>query len=75
MGAAGEMPDFDIKLPLVAQLSMPLAPDNSTNGRSKTFQWKPTRRAVTTMGSNNLVVGENHLSGLNCQLYNWQTGM
>ena len=32
------------------------------------------RRAVTTMGSNDLVVGEDHMLGLSCQRYNWQTG-
>ena len=35
---------------------------------------KPTRRAVTTMESNDLVVGEDHMLGLSCQRYNWQTG-
>ena len=35
---------------------------------------KPTRRAVTTMGSNNLVVGEDHMLGPSCQRYNWHTG-
>ena len=35
---------------------------------------KPTRRAVTMMGSNDLVVGEDHMFGPSCQLYNWQTG-
>ena len=35
---------------------------------------KPTRRAVATMGSNDLVVGENHMLGPSCQRYNWQTG-
>ena len=35
---------------------------------------KPTRRAVTTMGSNDLVVGEVHMLGQNCQRYNWHTG-
>ena len=34
---------------------------------------KPTRRAVTTMGSNDLVVGEDHKLGPSCQRYNWQT--
>ena len=34
----------------------------------------PTRRAVTTMGSNDLVVGEDHMLGPSCQRYNWQTG-
>ena len=33
---------------------------------------KPSRRAVTTMGSNDMVVG--HMLGTNCQRYNWQTG-
>ena len=41
-------------------------------------QWlssgKPTRRAVTTMGSNDLVVGEDHILGPSCQQYNWQSG-
>ena len=35
---------------------------------------KPTRRAITTMGSNDLVVGEDHMLGPSCQRYNWQTG-
>ena len=35
---------------------------------------KLTRRAVTTMGSNDLVVGEDHMLGPSCQRYNWQTG-
>ena len=35
---------------------------------------KPTRRAVTTMGSNYLVVGEVHMLGPSCQRYNWHTG-
>ena len=35
---------------------------------------KPTRRAVATMGFNNLVVGEDHMLGPSCQRYNWQTG-
>ena len=35
---------------------------------------KPTRRAVTTMVSNDLVVGEDHMLGPSCQRYNWQTG-
>ena len=35
---------------------------------------KPTRRAVTTMGSNDLVVGEDHMLGASCQRYNWHTG-
>ena len=34
---------------------------------------KPTRRAVSTMGSNDLVVGEDHILGPSCQRYNWQT--
>ena len=35
---------------------------------------KPTQRAVTTMGSNDLVVGEVHMLGPSCQRYNWLTG-
>ena len=35
---------------------------------------KPTRRAVSTMGSNDLVVGEVHMLGPSCQRYNWHTG-
>ena len=35
---------------------------------------KPTRRAITTMGSNDLVVGEVHMLGPSCQRYNWHTG-
>ena len=38
------------------------------------FHGKPTRRAVTTMGSNDLVVGEDHMLGPSCQQYNWQMG-
>ena len=38
------------------------------------YPGKPTRRAVTTMGSNDLVVGEDHMLGPSCQRYNWQTG-
>ena len=35
---------------------------------------KSTRSTVTTMGSNDLVVGEDHMLGQSCQRYNWQTG-
>ena len=35
---------------------------------------KPTRRAVTTMGSNDLVVGEDHMLGPSFQRDSWQTG-
>ena len=35
---------------------------------------KPIRRAVTTMGSNDLVVGEVHMLGPSCRRYNWHTG-
>ena len=35
---------------------------------------KPTQRVVTTVGSNNLVVGEDHMLGPSCQRYNCQTG-
>ena len=35
---------------------------------------KPTRRAVTTIGSKDLVVGEVHMLGTSCQRYNWHTG-
>ena len=38
------------------------------------FHGKPTRRAVTTMESNDLVIGDDHLFGPSCQQYNWQTG-
>ena len=34
----------------------------------------PTRRAVTTMGSNDLVIGEDHLLGPSCLRYNRKTG-
>ena len=41
-------------------------------------QWlspgKPTRRAVATMGSNDLVVGEDHMLGPSFQRYFWLTG-
>ena len=35
---------------------------------------KPTWRAVTTMGSNNLVVGEDYMLGPSCQRYDWKMG-
>ena len=35
---------------------------------------KPTGRAVTTMGSNDLVVGEDHMLGPSCHWHNWKTG-
>ena len=35
---------------------------------------KPTQMAVTTMGSNDLVIGEDHMLGPSCQRYDWQTG-
>ena len=34
---------------------------------------KPTRMAVTTMGSNDIVIGEDHLLGPSCQRYDWRT--
>ena len=36
--------------------------------------WKPTGWAVTTMRSNDLVVGEDHMLGPSCQRYDWHTG-
>ena len=33
---------------------------------------EPTRRAVAMMGSNDLVVGEDHMFGPSCQRYDWQ---
>ena len=38
------------------------------------YAGKPTRRALTTIRSNDLVVGEDHMFGPSCQRYNWQTG-
>ena len=38
------------------------------------FIWEVHRRAVNTMGSNDLVVCEDHMLGPSCQRYNWQTG-
>ena len=35
---------------------------------------RPSQGAVTMMGSNDLVVGEDHMLGPSCQRYNWQTG-
>ena len=35
---------------------------------------KLIRRAVTTMGSNDMVVGEDNMLGPSCQRYKWQTG-
>ena len=36
--------------------------------------WRPTQRTVSTMGSIDLVVGEDHFVGQSYQRYNWQTG-
>ena len=36
--------------------------------------WKPSRKVVTTMRPNDLVVGEDHMVGPSFQRYNWQTG-
>ena len=35
---------------------------------------KSTRRVATAMGSNNLVIGEDHMLGASFQRYSWQTG-
>ena len=35
---------------------------------------KPSRRATTTMGSDEFVVGEDYLLGPSYQQYDWQTG-
>ena len=35
---------------------------------------RPTRSAISTIGSNDLVVGEDHMLGPSCLRYNWQTG-
>ena len=35
---------------------------------------KSSRKAVTTMGSNDLVVDEDHMLGPICQRYTWQKG-
>ena len=61
-----------------------LRPDASVVHASRTGQLqanppvsdpgKSTRMAVATIGSNDLVVGEDHLVGPSCQRYNWQTG-
>ena len=42
-------------------------------GRSETSPGKPTWRAVTTDGFNDLVIGEDHIFGMSCQRYSWQT--
>ena len=57
---------------LTPPLSMPLAPDNCRQIRMWLSPGKPTRRAVTTIGSNVLVVSEDHMLGPSCQWYNWQ---
>ena len=36
------------------------------------YPGKPTRRAVTMMGFNYMVIGEDHMLGPSCQRYNWQ---
>ena len=35
---------------------------------------KSNQRAVTTMGFNDLVDGEDHMVGPSCRRYDWQTG-
>ena len=63
---------------LTPPMSTPLTPDNCRQihmWRDRGFPpGKPTRRAVATMRSNDLVVGEDHMLGQSCQRYNWQTG-
>ena len=75
-------------LPILMLLYIMLSPDTpvvhaSGSGQLRAnphvaCQWlspgKSARRAVTTMGSNDLVVGEDHMMGPSCQRYNWQTG-
>ena len=51
----------------ILQANPPVTGTRLSNG-------KPTRRAVTMMGSNDLVVGEDHMLGPSCQRHNWQTG-
>ena len=51
-----------------------LTPDNCRQIHMWLSPGKPTRRAVTTMGPNHLVVDEDHMLGPSCQRYNWQTG-
>ena len=46
----------------------------STCGCSEAFHWEDTQIAAATMGSNDLVVGEDHLMGPSCQRYDRQTG-
>ena len=46
----------------------------SISGRSEVCPAKTTQRTVTTMGSNDMVVGEDHLLGSSCQRYYLQTG-
>ena len=38
------------------------------------FPGNPTQRVITMVGSNDLVVGEDHMFGPSCQRYDWQTG-
>ena len=59
---------------LTLPLGTPLDPDNCRQIRMWLSPGKPTRWAVTTMGSNDLVVGEDHMLGPSCQRYNLQAG-
>ena len=59
---------------LTPSLSTPLSPDNCRQIHMRLSPGKPTRKAVATMGSNDLVIGEDHIFGPSCQRYNWQTG-
>ena len=62
---------------LTPPLITPLALNNCRQiylWRDRGYPWKPTRMAVTTMGSNDLFVGEDHLLVPSCQQNNWQTG-
>ena len=58
-------------------MSSPLAPDNCRRigcGWSWTLPLEAHRMVLTTIASNDLVVGEDYMVGTSSQWYNWQTG-
>ena len=59
---------------LIIRLCLRTIAGKYTCGGSVASPGTPNRRAVTTMGSNDMVVGEVHMLGPSCQRYNWQTG-
>ena len=63
----------------IAALTLPLFPTYGTGQLQAVVVQRlssenPSQRAVITMVSIDLVVGNDHLLGSSCQRYDWQTG-